>query len=342
MPTVPSLGDSDTDKSPFIPIGVLLLLIAAAAGASLAIGPTAIPLADMIPGLLGKSDPITNTIVLELRLPRLVLSLSIGAVLACAGAALQGYLRNPLAEPAILGTTNAAALGAVIALYFGAANAFPLALPLLAAAFALVAMSILLVLANVTSSTLTLILCGLALSSAAGALISLVLNLAPNPFAAMEIAYWLLGSLEDKSMKHVLLAVPMVLCGLALIVWDRRALDALSLGEETAASLGFDLGVIRLRLIGGTAIGVGAAVAVSGAIGFIGLVVPHLARLWIGPQPSRLLLPSALLGAAILTAADVLVRVIPSTNELKLGVITSLIGAPFLIHLMLHLRSRLQ
>lgn len=331
-----ALGKTYAQK--LVLLSALVLLIG---GASLAVGPTAISISDVVAGLFGRSDEITNAIVTELRLPRLFLSVSVGAILGCSGAALQGYLRNPLAEPALLGVSNAAALGAVLALYFGAASAFALALPLMASLFALIATVLLLLLANVTSGTLMLILCGIALGSVAGALTSLFLNLSPNPFAAMEITYWLLGSLEDKSMNHVLLALPMIFFGLVLIVWDRRALDALSLGEETAQSLGFDLKTIRLRLICGVAIGVGAAVAVSGSIGFIGLVVPHIIRLWIGHEPSKLLVPSALLGAAILTGADVLVRIIPSTNELKLGVVTSLIGAPFLVHLILHVRARL-
>ncbi|NWG45720.1 MAG: iron ABC transporter permease [Alphaproteobacteria bacterium] len=301
---------------------------------SLATGPVALGAGDVLAALLGRADALTNTIVLEIRLPRLLLALAIGAGLGCAGAALQGYLRNPLAEPALLGASNAAALGAVIAIYYGLSAAVPLALPLLACGFALGAMALLLLLTRGSRGSLGLILSGIALSSVFGALISLLLNLSPNPFAAMEIAFWLLGSLDDRSFTHVALALPPILAGLALLLWDRRAFDALSLGEETAQSLGFDLARVRVRVIGGVALAVGASVAVAGSIGFLGLVVPHMARLWLGARPSRLLLPSAALGAVLLACADSLVRVFPSTNELKLGVVTALVGAPFLIHLL--------
>lgn len=323
------------------PVAVLALAVVAAFAVSLCVGSADISLAHVFAGLTGTGDAVTNAIIRDIRLPRAILSLAVGAVLGCSGAALQGYLRNPLAEPAILGTSNAAALGAVVSLYYGAAHAFALALPLMAAGFALVAMVLLLLLARQSQTSLTLILSGIALSAVGGALTSLMLNLSSNPFAVLEITFWLLGAVEDRSMTHVYLAVPLIAVGMVLMMWDRRAYDALSLGEETAQSLGFSLNIVRVRLIIGVAIGVGGAVAVSGAIGFVGLVIPHLVRLWIGPQPSRLLVPSALLGAVVLTAADILVRLIPSTNELKLGVITSLIGAPFLLHLMMYVRRRM-
>lgn len=324
--------------------GLAALVLALALG-SLTIGPADLGLGAVLAGLTGTGDAITRTIVVELRLPRAVLAVLVGAQLGLAGAVLQGFLRNPLAEPAILGASNAAALGAVVALYFGLAGMAYLALPLMAAGSAVIAMAGLLLLARLLPqqqpyATLTLILCGLAVSSLAGALISLLLNLSPNPFAAMEISFWLLGSVENRSLRHVALALPMVAAGTALLSWNARALDALSLGEEAAQSLGFDLGAVRTRMIAGIAIGVGGAVAVSGAIGFLGLVVPHIARMLFGAQPSRLLLPSALLGAAMLVAADSLVRLLPTSNELKLGVVTALIGAPFLVHLMLRFRHR--
>jgi iron complex transport system permease protein len=234
----------------------------------------------------------------------------------------------------VLGASSAAALGAVLALYFGLAAAFPLALPLSAIITALLALGFVLVLAQRSESALTLVLAGLAVSTLATAAIALTLNLSPNPFAAMEITTWLLGSLEDRSMKHVVLAVPFILAGMGLLFWDRRALDALSLGEETAETLGFSLQWVRLRLVAGVALGVGAAVAVSGAIGFVGLIVPHILRPLIGPQPSRLLIPSALAGSLLLMASDMLVRIIPTTNELKLGVVTSFLGVPFFLVLL--------
>jgi iron complex transport system permease protein len=248
---------------------------------------------------------------------------------------LQGYLRNPLAEPSVLGTSNAAALGAVAALYFGLAQIHPAVLPLLAIGSALLSLGLLFGLAGNAESPLTLILAGLAVATLAGAGISLALNLSPNPFAAMEIMTWLLGSLENRSFDHVWIALPCIAIGTAMLLWDGRALDALTLGEDAAQALGTDLKRTRLRLLLGTAIGVGGAVAVAGAIGFVGLIVPHLIRPLTDRSPSAILLPSAIGGAALLTLADLGVRIIPTTSELKLGVVTAFLGVPvFLLHLM--------
>lgn len=313
----------------------LILVVAAAAMLSVGIGSAAIPPEHVWAALVGHGDPVERTIVLELRLPRAILGLMVGAMLGLSGAALQGYLRNPLAEPSVLGASNGAALGAVIALYFGFALASPMALPALAIAGALAGLAVLFLLAGSSESPLTLILAGIAVSTLAGAGISLALNLSPNPFAAMEITSWLLGSLEDRAFSHVLLALPPVLIGMALLAWNARALDALTLGEDGAAALGVDLRRTRLRLLLGVGIGVGGAVAVSGAIGFVGLIVPHLVRPLTDRSPSAVLWPSALAGAALLLLADVAVRVIPTANELKLGVITAMLGVPvFLVYLM--------
>ncbi len=316
----------------------LLALLLVAAAASLLVGPAALSPGAVLQALTGQGDAIAQAIVVQIRLPRLLLSLAVGAMLAAAGAALQGYLRNPLAEPSVLGASGGAALGAVVALYFGLAAAFPLALPAMGVAGALLALLLVLALARWSENPLALILAGIAVGAGAGAAISLALNMSPNPFAAMEISFWLLGSLEDRSFQHVWLALPLIAAGLVLLAWDARALDAMALGEDSARSLGFDLGRVRLRLVAGVALGVGGAVAVSGAIGFLGLVVPHLLRPLAGFQPSRLILPSALAGAALLTAADVAVRLIPATNELKLGVVTALLGVPVFIYVVLQSR----
>ena len=313
---------------------ILLFLLGALFLASIAIGAAPIPLSAVLDVAAGHGDAVTKSVILEIRLPRALLAVAVGAVYGMAGAALQGYLRNPLADPYVLGASSAAALGGVIALYFGLAAAFALALPLAAILAAVLALGVVLALAQWSDSALTLVLAGIGVGTLSTAAISLALNLSPNPFAAMEITTWLLGSLEDRSMKHVALALPFILVGMALLLWDRRALDALSLGEETAETLGFSLDWVRLRLVAGVALGVGAAVAVSGAIGFVGLVVPHILRPLIGPQPSRLLLPSALAGGLLLAAADILVRIIPTTNELKLGVVTAFLGVPFFLALL--------
>ncbi|WBH15772.1 FecCD family ABC transporter permease [Sphingomonas radiodurans] len=314
---------------------LLIVLIVVAALLGVAIGSTWIPPGRVVAALGGWGDPVERTIVIELRLPRVILGLAVGAMLGLGGAALQGYLRNPLAEPSVLGASNGAALGAVVALYFGLASWNPVALPLLSIVGALVALTMLFVLARRSESALTLILAGIAVSTLAGAGISLALNLSPNPFAAMEITTWLLGSLEDRSFDHVGLALPCVVVGTLLLAGQGRALDALTMGEDGAAALGVNLGAVRARMLLGVAIGVGGAVAVSGAIGFVGLIVPHLVRPLTDRSPSAVLWPSALAGAALLTLADVAVRVIPASSELKLGVVTAFLGVPvFLVHLM--------
>lgn len=311
------------------------MLAMLAALSSLLLGPVALTPDRIAQALVGQGDAIASTIVLELRLPRTLLGLIVGAMLGLAGAVLQGFLRNPLAEPAVLGTSNAASLGAVTALYFGLAEWHPALLPALAVLFALASLGLLFLLAGKSESPLTLILAGIAVGTLAGAGISLSLNLSPNPFAAMEIMNWLLGSLENRSFVHVWIALPCVAAGMVLLLWDARALDALTLGEDGARALGVSLGVVRMRLLLGTAIGVGGAVAVSGAIGFVGLIVPHIIRPLTDRSPSAILVPSAIAGAALLTSADIAVRLIGTTAELKLGVVTAFLGIPvFLVHLL--------
>lgn len=315
-------------------IGVLALITLIAALGSLAIGPAPLSLARMADTLRGADDPIARTILFKLRVPRTILALIVGAVLGTAGAALQGYLRNPLAEPSVLGASTAASLGAVIALYFGFAMINPILLPGFAVAGAMIGLVPLFLLAARSESPLTLILAGIAISTLATAGVSLALNLSPNPFAAMEITNWLMGALEDRSFQHVWIALPCISIGMALLLWNGRALDALTLGEDGARALGVDLKRTRLRLLAGVAIGVGGAVAVSGAIGFIGLIVPHLIRPLTDRSPSAVLWPSALGGAALLTLADIMVRLIPTSSQLKLGVVTAFLGVPiFLFHL---------
>ena len=316
-------------------IAALSALTLVAAVASLLFGAVDLSVARLIDAAMGNNDKVASIILFDLRLPRTILALAVGAMLGLAGAALQGYLRNPLAEPSVLGTSNAAALGGVAAIYFGLAEIHPIVLPLLATGGALLSLALLFNLSGKAESPLTLILAGIAVGTLAVAGTSLALNLSPNPFAAMEIMTWLLGSLENRSFDHVWIALPCIAIGTAMLLWDGRALDALTLGEDAAQALGTDLRKTRLRLLIGTAIGVGGAVAVSGAIGFVGLIVPHLIRPLTDRSPSAILLPSAIGGAALLTLADLGVRIIPTTNELKLGVVTAFLGVPvFLIHLM--------
>lgn len=277
----------------------------------------------------------------EIRLPRTILAALIGGALGLCGAALQGYLRNPLAEPGLLGVSGGASLGAVIAIHTGAAAAFGLALPLGGLAGAAIATSIVLLLAGERSGPVTLILAGVAISSLAAALTTLALNLSPNPFAAVEMVFWMLGSLTDRSITHVWLAAPPIIAGGALLLSLGRDLDTLSLGEDVAANLGVDLRGLRLKIVGGTALSIGAATAVAGAISFVGLVVPHLLRRFAAHEPGRLLPLAAIAGATLVLVADLLLRLISPLGDIKLGVLTSLIGAPFFLWLVLKTRQEL-
>ncbi len=321
----------------------LMLLVAALFAASTLIGPAKAGLAESLAALAAGDSPL-GMVMREIRLPRSVLGLMIGGSLGLSGAAMQGYLRNPLAEPGLIGVSSSAALGAVVALQTGFAASFVLALPLAALAGAVVSVAIILMLAGSKGTqaggqSLALILAGIAISALAGALTSLVLNLSPNPYAANEIIFWMMGSLADRSWLHVAIAAPFMACGWWLIASTRRGLDALTLGEDAAASMGIDLNRLRLRLVIGVAASVGAATAVAGAIGFVGLVVPHLLRRAVGARPAALLAASALGGAAMVLAADIAVRLILPARDLKLGVVMALIGAPVFLRMIWRQRS---
>ena len=318
-----------------LPLG---LLVAALMLASLLIGPAGLGVGESLSALVaGDGGPMT-LIMREIRLPRMILAVMIGGSLGLAGAALQGYLRNPLAEPGLIGVSGSAALGAVLALQTGLAGVFALGLPLMALAGALGGVTLVMLLAGPRGGSLTLILAGIAVSALAGALTSLVLNLSPNPFAANEIVFWMMGSLADRSMTHVWLALPFMAVGVAILASLGRGLDALTLGEDAAEAMGVRLKRLRLQLVLGTACVVGAGTAVAGAIGFVGLVVPHILRPLVGARPSRLLWASAMGGAAMVLAADIAVRVVLPERDLKLGVLTALVGAPLFLHLILKLR----
>ena len=318
---------------------VLLVLVAALFLASLLIGPAGLGLTESLRALFRGEGEAVVLVMRDIRLPRAILGLMVGAVLGLSGAAMQGFLRNPLAEPGLIGVSSTAALGAVISLQTGMAAAFSLALPLAALAGAGISVVAILGLAGPRGGALALILAGIAISALSGAATSLVLNLSPNPFAAMEIVFWMMGSLADRSMLHVWLAVPLMLGGMAVLLTTGRGLDALTLGEDAAQSMGLNLRALRLKIILGTAAGIGASVAVAGAVGFVGLVVPHLMRPLVGARPSRLLPASALGGAAMVLGADIAVRVISPDTDLKLGVLTALVGAPFFLHLIWRLRK---
>ncbi len=319
-----------------IPVTLILTFVVAILFIlSLIIGPANIPLTEAFLGIWDENEPVITTILLELRLPRAILGLMVGATLGLSGAALQGLLRNPLAEPGIIGVSSSAALGSVLVYYFGLFSSFSYALPLGGIIGASLAVGFLYMLAGKEPGTLRLILSGIAISSLAAALTSLALNLSPNPYAAYEILLWLMGSLSDRSFDHVWLAGPLMVLGWVFLFLSGRALDALSLGEETTKTLGFSIKQTNLLVIIGTATSVGAAVSVTGGIAFIGLVVPHLLRPLVKHEPRKLLLVSALGGAALLLAADIMIKLLSNQSELKLGVLTSLIGAPFFLWLII-------
>lgn len=290
---------------------------------------------------LPASVEAARMVLIEIRLPRAILGALIGGALGLSGAVLQGYLRNPLAEPSLLGISGGASLGAVISIHTGAAGAFALALPiggLLGAAAAALAV---LMLAGQHTGAMTLILAGVAISSVAGALTTLALTLSANPFASVEMLFWLLGSLDDRSFLHVWLAAPLIVAGAAILLSTGGSLNALTLGEDAAQNLGVSLKSLRRRIVVGTVLAVGAATAVAGTIGFVGLIVPHILRRHVGFEPRRLLPASLFGGATLVLTADAALRVLAPLRDIRLGVATALIGAPFFLWLVVKSRSEL-
>ena len=308
---------------------------------SLAIGPVPLSLSAVIKAAFAPASDPHAVIIREIRLPRAILALAIGGILGLSGAAMQGLLRNPLSSPSLFGAPQAAAFAAVSTISLGWNDTLSWGLPLAAIGGAFASVFLLVAVAGRNASLLLLILSGLAISSLAGAGTALAMNLAPNPFAALEIAFWLLGSLEDRSMRHVALALPFILAASLILLSRRSAFRVLSLGEEAAASLGVHVEALRLMVILGVALGVGASVAVAGSIAFIGLVAPHLMRPLVNHDPARLLVPAALAGSALLISADIAVRIIPSSSDIKVGVLTSIIGVPFFLYLILRQRRSL-
>jgi len=308
---------------------VLALLSAIALVAALYLGPVTL-------GDVFASDEATRTIVWDIRLPRALTAWLAGAALGLSGAALQGLLRNPLADSGVLGLSGFAALGAVIAFAFG----FAALAPAMAVAFALLAAAVVATLGWASRGPASLVLIGVGLSSFAGGLIALALNLAPNPGALADLVNWTLGSVEGRSMEHVMLAGGLLFIGAALIFAAARGLQALTLGEEAAAAIGANLNTTRALVVLGAAACTGGATAVAGVIGFVGIAAPHLVRALSGHDPARLLLPSAFAGGALLLFADIAVRLLPTDTELKLGVAASLIGGPIFALIAARLAAR--
>jgi iron complex transport system permease protein len=322
--------------SPALAAAALTALIAALALLSLSAGRVWVP-----PSALLHFGQDPRWIVLfELRLPRTLLGLLVGAALGASGAALQGYTRNPLADAGVLGISSTAALGAVIVLYFGLSAISPWLLPLAAMAGAAIGLLLLLALAGRRSTIVTFVLAGVVIETMAGAATTLALNLSPSPWAVDEIISWEMGALTDRSFAEVQLAAPFIAAGLLLLMTTRRGLDALTLGELGARSLGVDLRSLRVRLLAGVALCVGPSVAVTGVIGFVGLITPHLLRPWFGARPGSLILPSAAGGAILVLAGDILVRLTPAAAEIRLGVAMAALGGPFFLALLIRMRRR--
>ena len=318
-------------------IAVLVALVAALAFASLCAGKAWVPFSVWFnPG----DDP-RWAIIFELRIPRTILGIFVGLALGLSGAALQGYTRNPLADPAVFGVSAMASFGAVMTLYFGMGVVAFWVLPVGGMIGAGLGVAILLGISGASSSVLTFILAGVILNAVASSGVALALNLAPTPWAVNEIINWLMGSLSDRSASEVQFAVPFITMGCALLLATGKALDALTLGETGARSLGISLSRLRILLALGTGLAVGASVAVTGMIGFVGLIAPHLLRPLVGAKPGALLLPSAIAGAAVVLAGDIAARLIPTPVELKLGVAMAALGGPFFLVMLLDMRRKM-
>ena len=309
---------------------------------SLFIGAADIPARDIFSALFGSAEITTEIIIIELRLPRVLLGILAGASLGLSGAALQGLLRNPLADPGVIGVSASAGLGAVIAIYFGLSSVFPLSIQIMSMGGALTATFILSFISSRDSSVLTLILAGIGISSLATAAIALTMNFAPNPMSLQDMIMWLLGSLENRTMTDIALAGPFIIGGWLILSGVGQGLDASSLGEDTAQTLGINLKKLRMKVIIGSAISVGATVSVCGAIGFVGLVVPHMVRSLIGHAPGRLLIPSALMGAILLTIADLTTRIPIGHGQLRLGVVTAFVGSPLFLYIIYKTRGAMR
>lgn len=309
---------------------------------SLVIGRTDIEITTVIQALFGMAEEPINIIVSELRLPRVLLGIFVGAALGISGASLQGVLRNPLADPGVIGVSASAALGAVIAIHLGLQMIWPMFISIFAMIGAFLCALLLLAVSIRESSVLTLILVGIGISSLAMAGVSLVMNLAETPMSVRDMVVWMLGSLENRTMTDLIFALPFILFGWILMINVGQGLNALSVGEDTAKTMGINTSLLKLRVVVGSAISVGAAVAACGTIGFVGLVVPHMVRGLITNEPGSILLPSALMGGLLLTLADLVTRIPTDGAILQLGVVTSLIGAPAFLFIIYKTRKSMR
>ena len=303
------------------------------------LGATPMTFGEVINALTGRGSTGDSLVIWHIRLPRALAAFLVGAALGASGAALQGLLRNPLAEPGILGVSASASLAATFTIYYGVVSISAWAMPIAAIIGALIATSIIALAAIKTRSVVTLILVGVGLSSFAGAAMSLLLNFAPNPFFLADMINWTLGSVANRSFADIAFALPFLGLGLGILYASRRGLSALTLGEDAASSLGVNLRKQRILVVLGAGLATGASVALAGAIGFVGIVAPHVVRPFVRHDPARTLIPSALLAGVFLVLADIGVRLLPSQTELKLGVVAALIGAPAFIWIAMQRRG---
>jgi len=303
------------------------------------LGSIPLPAERVFAAFLGGAEAGDQQVVWSIRLPRALAALLVGAALGLSGASLQGLLRNPLAEPGVLGVSVTASLMATFSLYYGLVAINPWILPLAAILGALAATALLAFAAILARSVVTLILIGVGLSSFSGALMSVLINLAPNPFSLSDMMNWMLGSVANRSFDEIVLTLPFLATGSAILFATGRGLSALTPGEEAASGVGLNLRNQRILIVLGAGLTTGASVALAGVIGFVGIVAPHLVRPFVGHDPARSLIPSALLAGLILVIADIGVRIIPTNNELKLGVIAALIGAPIFVWIAMQRRA---
>jgi iron complex transport system permease protein len=279
-----------------------------------------------------------TAIVWLVRTPRVLVAACVGASLAVAGAQMQGLFRNPLASPDIVGASSGAAFGAVVALASGLTIRSMFYLPVMAFAGALLVLFLVYAIATQAGRTpvATLLLAGVAVNSLVGAATSFLITAKWVRYeVAQDILFWLMGGLDSRTWEHFWLDLPCLLVGLVLAMAHARDLDVMLLGEEAALTLGVDTENVKRVVITGAALLAGGAVAVSGIVGFVGLVVPHVVRLAIGPKHRWLLPASALTGAVFLILADVLARTLLSPSEIRLGIITAVFGSPFFLWLLI-------
>lgn len=322
----------------WLPLVALLALLLVVQVASLGVGAVKIPPGEVLATLRGgpSGGSIVNTIVWQLRMPRLLLGALVGASLGVAGAGFQGLFRNPLADPFVIGASSGAALGASLAIVAGLSlrqfGYSPVAVAAFIGAMASVTLVYTVSEVGAQGSTLSLLLAGTAMSSMLSALVSLLLMMTEH--AHVEIFAWLLGGLSDRTWLHLRAGLLFALPGVALVWLMARPLDALAFGDESARSLGLNLRRARFVIVGGATLATAAAVAVAGTIGFVGLIAPHVARWLFGPDHLRLIPASALLGALLLVLADDVARTILAPREIPVGVLTAMIGGAFFLTLL--------